>query len=138
MKKLLLGAISFLVLFSACKDDDNVNSNTTPPEETQLVTPEVRARIADPLNQNPFTGILEIYPCNAETSIYYGNFINECSALTFLRFLVPMPIFILATNESLIKFNLTVKLFLVVLLEGFTYAVRHKPSGFLSNVNILR
>ena len=49
MKKLLLGAISFLVLFSACKDDDNVNSNTTPPEETQLVTPEVRARIADPL-----------------------------------------------------------------------------------------
>ena len=29
MKKLLLGAISFLVLFSACKDDDNVNSNTT-------------------------------------------------------------------------------------------------------------
>ena len=50
MKKLLLGAISFLVLFSACKDDDNVNSNTTPPEETQLVTPEVRARIADPLN----------------------------------------------------------------------------------------
>ena len=76
MKKLLLGAISFLVLFSACKDDDNVNSNTTPPEETQLVTPEVRARIADPLNQNPFTGILEIYPCNAETSIYYGNFIN--------------------------------------------------------------
>ena len=51
MKKLLLGAISFLVLFSACKDDDNVNSNTTPPEETQLVTPEVRGRIADPLNQ---------------------------------------------------------------------------------------
>ena len=76
MKKLLLGAISFLVLFSACKDDDNVNSNTTPPEETQLITPEVRARIADPLYQNPFTGILEIYPCNAETSIYYGNFIN--------------------------------------------------------------
>lgn len=43
MKKLLLGAISFLVLFSACKDDDNVNSNTTPPEETQLVTPRSKS-----------------------------------------------------------------------------------------------
>ena len=45
MKKLLLGAISFLVLFSACKDDDNVNSNTTPPEETQLVTPAIKTRL---------------------------------------------------------------------------------------------
>ena len=77
MKKLLLvrqppfSSSSLLV-----KTMTNVDSNTTPPEETQLVTPEVRARIADPLNQNPFTGILEIYPCNAETSIYYGNFIN--------------------------------------------------------------
>ncbi len=69
---------------------------------------------------------------------HYGNFINECSTLALLRFLIPMAVFVLATNESFIKFNLTVKLFLVVLFEGFTYAVRHKPSRFLSSTNIIR
>ena len=41
-----------------------------------LITPKIRARVTDPLNQNPFTGILEVYPCKDETSIYYGNYIN--------------------------------------------------------------
>ena len=69
---------------------------------------------------------------------HYGNFINECSALAFLRFLIPMAVFVLTTNECFIQFNLTIKLFLVVLLKGFTYAVCHKPSCFLCNVNVLR
>lgn len=56
MKKLLLGAISFLVLFSACKDDDNVNSNTTPPEETQLVTPRSKSPYRRPSQSKPVYG----------------------------------------------------------------------------------
>ena len=49
-----------------------------------------------------------------------------------------MAVFVLTTNECFIKLNLTIKLFLVALFECFTYAVRHKPSCFLCNVNVLR
>ncbi len=81
MKKILFGTFSLLLLtsFAACSDDNDDKKNDEPeqPETVQLISPRVSARIADPLNQNPFTGILEIYPCLAETSIYYGNYINN-------------------------------------------------------------
>lgn len=79
MKKILLGTTALLLLSSfvaCCDNDDKTTDEPAQPETVQLITPDVRARIADPLNQNPFTGILEIYPCNPESSIYYGNYIN--------------------------------------------------------------
>ena len=79
MKKILFGATALLLLpgVTACCDDDKKNDEPAQPAEVKLVTPNVSARIADPLNQNPFTGILEIYPCNSGTSTYYGNYINS-------------------------------------------------------------
>ena len=64
MKKILFGATVLLLLpgVTACCDDDKKSDEPAQPAEVKLVTPNVSARIADPLNQNPFTGILEIYP----------------------------------------------------------------------------
>lgn len=77
MKNLVIGSLGILTLFfSSCKDDNN-NDEDYSIDVASLVTPEVSARVADPLTSNPFTGILEIFPCNPESSIYYGNFVND-------------------------------------------------------------
>lgn len=79
MKRILFGTTALILLTTlatSCDDDDKTTDEPTQPETVQLITPEVRARISDPLNQNPFSGILEIYPCYPETSTYYGNYIN--------------------------------------------------------------
>ena len=77
MKKLLIGTFClFVVALTACsKDDNNDNGNTDQPD-LALITPEINVQVADPLNQNPFTGVVEIYPCDAGSSVYYGNYIN--------------------------------------------------------------
>lgn len=77
MKNFVIGSLGILTLFfSSCKDDNN-NDEDYSIDVASLVTPEVSARVADPLTSNPFTGILEIFPCNPESSIYYGNFVND-------------------------------------------------------------
>lgn len=65
MKKIILGTLGILTLFlSSCKDDndDNEGDLTT----GLLVTPEVTARVVDPLTTNSFTGILEIFHATQE------------------------------------------------------------------------
>ena len=73
MKKLMIVMLGLLTLVSACSDNDDEGSYGV---TSGLITPKIRARVTDPLNQNPFTGILEVYPCKDGTSIYYGNYIN--------------------------------------------------------------
>ena len=73
MKKLMIVMLGLLTLVSACSDNDDEGSYGV---TSGLITPKISARVTDPLNQNPFTGILEVYPCKDETSIYYGNYIN--------------------------------------------------------------
>lgn len=73
MKKILFAALGFLFFASACsKDDCNCDNEPTP----ALITPDVSVRMAEPLSLHPFTGALEIYPCNDGSSIYYGNYVN--------------------------------------------------------------
>lgn len=72
------GFLLLLLCASACSDDqpsDDTPNNTNEPTPT-LITPRIDVRMADPLNQNPFTGILEVYPCTDTSSIFYGNYIN--------------------------------------------------------------
>lgn len=77
MKNFVIGTLGILTFFfSSCKDDNDNNEDYSV-DPASLVTPEVSARIADPLTSNPFTGILEIFPCNTGTSIYYGNYVND-------------------------------------------------------------
>ena len=77
MKKIFLLALSSLIFAVSCSKDDGQGDggNDNQPAVT-LITPDVSVRIADPLSSNPFTGALEIYPCDEASSIYYGNYVN--------------------------------------------------------------
>ena len=73
MKKLFTGAFALLFFAASCSDDDPGKSGRPAGE---LITPRVSAQVADPLNRNPFTGILEIYPCKDASPVYFGNYVN--------------------------------------------------------------
>lgn len=76
--KILLFGAAALLLFgaAACSDDasDSPSSETEAP--ALLISPRIDVRMADPLSQNSFTGILEVYPCSGNGSLYYGNYLN--------------------------------------------------------------
>ena len=85
MKKFILGTLGILTLFlSSCKDDNDDNEGDLI-DPASLVTPEVTARVVDPLTTNSFTGILEIFPCNSGSSIYYGNFVNDNTLTVYIK-----------------------------------------------------
>lgn len=74
MKNLFLGALVLLLGATSCADDER---NEPQQPEENFATPEVRARITEQVGEDlPFTGILEIYPCYAGGSGYFGNYIN--------------------------------------------------------------
>ena len=74
MKHSILIISALLLTFVSCKDKYVC---TQTPSEEDLITPQVRARITEQVGEDqPFTGILEIYPCKPGTSEYYGNYIN--------------------------------------------------------------
>lgn len=65
--------LSAIMLVPSCKKED-INAGGGGPE---LVTPSISARLTEQVIQDqPFTGILEIYPCDYGTSVYYGNYVN--------------------------------------------------------------
>lgn len=72
MKKLVIYSI-FAMLLAGCSDDDS----TTCPEDNALITPKIYMDVATSNGQSPLTGILTITPCNAGTSIYFGNYVNN-------------------------------------------------------------
>ncbi len=74
MKKFITPFICLLILILVTACSDERNCDFLPKQE--LITPQLRVMVADPLSSNPFTGILEVYPCNEESSIYYGNYVN--------------------------------------------------------------
>lgn len=78
MRKFYLFALSlFMVTVSCSKDDDGEGEGGNDNQPVlALITPDVSVRIADPMSSTPFTGALEIYPCEDASSIYYGNYIN--------------------------------------------------------------
>jgi len=77
MKKLIM-FIGIAVLIAGCSDDDK--DNTT--DNSHLISPRMAMSI-DNINgqQSSFTGILTVIPCDANSSIYYGNYVS------FLRLL---------------------------------------------------
>lgn len=70
----LLFSLAGVALLSGCKKE----SNGSTPEPGTLVTP----RIAALEETFSFSGALEIYPCKAGTTLYYGNYYN--SQLSFV------------------------------------------------------
>lgn len=71
---MISGAISLLFMASACHKEDVSNDVNSIP----MVTPQLTAFVDTPQEpQSPMTGILEVFPCNAGTSTYFGNYINN-------------------------------------------------------------
>ncbi len=71
MKRVIIGTLCTLVIAFSCSKG---SEQSTPP--SNLITPRISVDINNAQNQEPFTGILEMYPCEAGSSIYYGNYIN--------------------------------------------------------------
>lgn len=76
MKRILFGFLAFLTVMSACSDDHQDDNEPMQVDGRSLVTPEINIRVADQFVQQAFTGILEIYPCNQNQSVYFGNYVN--------------------------------------------------------------
>ncbi|MCC8171259.1 MAG: FimB/Mfa2 family fimbrial subunit [Parabacteroides sp.] len=73
MKKWIF-LLFILAVCNSCSDDDShVEVNQSPPEvpEAQLVSPQLYARL---VSRTPLNGLLEVYPCQPNTSVYYGNY----------------------------------------------------------------
>lgn len=76
MKRILFGFLAFLTVMSACSDDHQDDNEPMQVDGRSLVTPGINIRVADQFVQQAFTGILEIYPCNQNLSVYFGNYVN--------------------------------------------------------------
>lgn len=72
MKKLAIYTI-LVTLLAGCSDDDSATS----PEDNVLITPKIYMDVVTTSGQSPLTGILTISPCNAGTSIYFGNYVDN-------------------------------------------------------------
>ena len=60
-------------LIASCSDDDRNNDT----DNQHLVSPSMAVSISNTDGrQSPFTGILTIMPCDANSSIYYGNYVK--------------------------------------------------------------
>lgn len=57
-EKITLGALTLLLITTACRDDSYTLSTESTPN---LVTPALHTRVSD--SQSPLTGIVEAYPC---------------------------------------------------------------------------
>lgn len=69
-------------LIASCSDDDRNNDT----DNQHLVSPSMAVSISNTDGrQSPFTGILTIMPCDANSFIYYGNYVKE--TVSFLRLL---------------------------------------------------
>lgn len=80
MKKLIFLATLTTAILAGCSNDDSLNcgNGNNGGNDNALVSPRVRATVNTPDNpQSPMTGVLEVYPCQAGTSIYYGNYVED-------------------------------------------------------------
>ena len=84
MKKTIFLATLTAAIFAGCSSDNPMlpveggNGNNGGEGNNELISPTVRATVNTPDNaQSPMSGILEVYPCQAGTSIYYGNYVED-------------------------------------------------------------
>ncbi|MDD3040211.1 FimB/Mfa2 family fimbrial subunit [Bacteroides sp.] len=85
MKNIIFMAILTAAIFAGCSsdnpmlpEDDCGNVGNSGGNNSGLISPDINATVNSPDNsQSPMTGVLEVYPCQAGTSFYYGNYIND-------------------------------------------------------------
>lgn len=71
MKKLIV--LMCLAAFMASCSDEDKNCDT---DKQDLVSPRMNMSVSTAAGQSPLTGILTVIPCDANSSIYYGNYIS--------------------------------------------------------------
>lgn len=71
MKKLIV-LMSLAFIIASCSDDDENNGMDSP----YLISPRMEMSVNNTDGQSPLTGILTVVPCNANSSIYYGNYVR--------------------------------------------------------------
>lgn len=85
MKKLFILATLSAAILAGCSSDNQMlpiegEGGNSSGDNNGLVSPTVRATVNTPdaqgNPQSPMTGVLEVYPCEPGTSIYYGNYID--------------------------------------------------------------
>ena len=65
--------LGLLFTATACTKEDCDCEVQTP---SDLVSPALAVRMFESFGQKPFTGVLEVYPCEDQSSLYYGNYVN--------------------------------------------------------------
>lgn len=74
MKKILIFTSFAMLILAACSDDKCCDKGI---DNKGLVSPKLRATVAaTDGRQSPMTGVLQVYPCQPNSSIYFGNYIN--------------------------------------------------------------
>lgn len=71
MKKIILFA-ALTAFMASCSDD----GCPQPEDADGLISPKIEMSINTLTGQSPLTGILTVAPCQANSSIYFGNYIN--------------------------------------------------------------
>lgn len=74
--------VASLFLAAGCSDDDCPGTSNN-----GLVSPGLDVTLSD-TTQSPMTGVIEVYPCNPGTSVYFGNYVgNNLTPLPGMYFL---------------------------------------------------
>lgn len=73
MKTKIFSAFCLIASMFSCSKDCDIPENES---QDNLVSPRITAMVNDETGYSPLTGILEVYPCESNSSIYYGNYVN--------------------------------------------------------------
>ena len=66
--------LGLLLIFSACHKEEDIYERRNADE---LVSPALTMRMFENFEMKSFTGLVEVYPCDAGSSVYYGNYVNN-------------------------------------------------------------
>ena len=73
MKTKIFSAFCLIASMFSCSKDCDIPENES---QDNLVSPRITAMVNDETGYSPLTGILEVYPCESNSSIYYGNYVD--------------------------------------------------------------
>lgn len=84
MNKLVLSTLALAAILGSCSKDDDCRCVDT----NDLITPELaEMSVTTGDVTTAFTGVLMVYPCQEDASIYYGNYSLKGDPVAYQRHL---------------------------------------------------